>query len=45
MARVAASIPLGRGGRAEEVAEAIIWLAGEQASYTTGSLLDVSGGR
>ena len=45
VARVAASIPLGRGGRAEEVAEAIIWLAGEQASYTTGSLLDVSGGR
>lgn len=45
VARVAASIPLGRGGRAEEVAEAILWLAGEQASYTTGSLLDVSGGR
>lgn len=45
VARVAGSIPLGRGGRAEEVAEAIVWLAGEQASYTTGSLLDVSGGR
>lgn len=45
VARVAASIPLGRGGQAEEVAEAILWLASEQASYTTGSLLDVSGGR
>ncbi len=45
VARVARSIPLGRGGRADEVAEAILWLASEQASYTTGSLLDVSGGR
>ena len=45
VARVAGSIPLGRGGRADEVAEAILWLASEQASYTTGSLLDVSGGR
>lgn len=45
VARVAGSIPLARGGRAEEVAEAILWLASEQASYTTGALLDVSGGR
>ncbi|UQY35410.1 SDR family oxidoreductase [Pseudomonas fulva] len=45
VARVAASVPLGRGGRASEVAEAILWLASDQASYTTGSLLDVSGGR
>lgn len=45
VARVAASIPLGRGGLVDEVAEAILWLAGEQASYTTGTLLDVSGGR
>jgi NAD(P)-dependent dehydrogenase (short-subunit alcohol dehydrogenase family) len=36
---------MGRGGRAEEVAEAILWLASEQASYTSGALLDVSGGR
>ncbi len=43
--RVAASVPLGRGGEAEEVAEAILWLAGDKASYTTGALLDVSGGR
>lgn len=45
VARVAESIPLGRGGLVDEVAEAILWLAGEQASYTTGTLLDVSGGR
>ena len=45
VARVAGHIPLGRGGLAEEVAEAILWLAGDQASYTTGTLLDVSGGR
>jgi len=38
-------VPMGRGGQAEEVAEAILWLASERASYTTGALLDVSGGR
>lgn len=43
--RVRASVPMGRGGQAEEIAEAILWLASEQASYTTGALLDVSGGR
>jgi len=43
--RVRASVPMGRGGEAEEVAEAILWLAGEKASYTSGALLDVSGGR
>jgi NAD(P)-dependent dehydrogenase (short-subunit alcohol dehydrogenase family) len=43
--RVKASVPMGRGGQAEEIAEAILWLASEQASYTTGALLDVSGGR
>jgi len=43
--RVKASVPMGRGGKAEEIAEAILWLASEQASYTTGALLDVSGGR
>lgn len=45
VARVSQSVPMGRGGQAEEVAEAILWLAGEQASYTSGALLDVSGGR
>lgn len=43
--RVKTSVPLGRGGDAHEVAEAILWLASEGASYTSGALLDVSGGR
>jgi NAD(P)-dependent dehydrogenase (short-subunit alcohol dehydrogenase family) len=36
---------MGRGGEAEEIANAILWLASDEASYTTGALLDVSGGR
>lgn len=43
--RLKSSIPLGRGGRAEEVANAVLWLLSEQASYCTGALIDVSGGR
>lgn len=38
-------IPMGRGGSAEEVANSVLWLISEQASYTTGSFIDVSGGR
>jgi NAD(P)-dependent dehydrogenase (short-subunit alcohol dehydrogenase family) len=38
-------VPMQRGGTAEEVAEAIVWLLSPAASYTTMSLLDVSGGR
>ena len=38
-------VPMQRGGTAEEVAQAIVWLLGEGASYTTMSLLEVSGGR
>lgn len=45
VARVAPGIPLGRGGTAHEVAEAIVWLLSPGASYVTGTLLDVSGGR
>lgn len=37
--------PLGRPGTAMEVAEAIVWLMSEKASYVTGALLDVAGGR
>ncbi len=43
--RVGATTPMGRPGRPEEVAEAIVWLLGEGASYTTGAILDVAGGR
>jgi len=42
---VAPQVPMQRAGSAEEVAESIVWLLGEQASYTTGALLDVAGGR
>jgi NAD(P)-dependent dehydrogenase (short-subunit alcohol dehydrogenase family) len=38
-------IPMQRGGTAMEVAQTILWLASRQASYVTGSLMDVSGGR
>lgn len=41
----AATIPIQRLGRAEEVAEAIAWLLSDAASYTVGALLDVAGGR
>jgi NAD(P)-dependent dehydrogenase (short-subunit alcohol dehydrogenase family) len=43
--RVGAGAPLGRAGQPEEVAEAIVWLLSDSASYVTGSVLDVSGGR
>jgi NAD(P)-dependent dehydrogenase (short-subunit alcohol dehydrogenase family) len=38
-------IPLRRPGRAEEIAEAIVWLLSDRSSYVTGALLDVGGGR
>ena len=40
-----AQVPMQRPGSADEVAQAIVWLLGPHASYTTGTLLDVSGGR
>jgi NAD(P)-dependent dehydrogenase (short-subunit alcohol dehydrogenase family) len=43
--RLKASVPMGRGGEAEEVARAVMWLVSDEASYTTGSFIDVSGGR
>ncbi|MFC6634055.1 SDR family oxidoreductase [Microbulbifer taiwanensis] len=42
--RVKTNIPLGRGGQPEEVAAAIAWLLGNEASFTTGSFIDVTGG-
>lgn len=38
-------VPMQRAGTAAEVAEAIVWLMGEHSSYTTGSIIDVAGGR
>lgn len=43
--RIKDSIPMGRGGQPEEVARAILWLAGAEASFVTGAFLDVTGGR
>ena len=43
--RVKTAIPLKRGGQPEEVAEAILWLLSDAASFVTGTFLDVSGGR
>jgi NAD(P)-dependent dehydrogenase (short-subunit alcohol dehydrogenase family) len=43
--RMAATIPLRRAGRAEEIAAAIAWLLSPEASYTTGAVLRVAGGR
>lgn len=44
-ARLGATAPLGREGHAEEVADAIVWLLSPAASYVTGALIDVTGGR
>jgi NAD(P)-dependent dehydrogenase (short-subunit alcohol dehydrogenase family) len=43
--RVKTSVPMQRGGTAEEVAQAVLWLLSEEASYSTGAFIDVSGGR
>jgi NAD(P)-dependent dehydrogenase (short-subunit alcohol dehydrogenase family) len=45
LARVRALIPMGRLGRAEEIAELIAWLCSEQVGFSTGAVYDVSGGR
>jgi NAD(P)-dependent dehydrogenase (short-subunit alcohol dehydrogenase family) len=45
VARFASAIPIGRGGTAAEVAEAVLWLLSDKASYVTGTLFNVSGGR
>jgi NAD(P)-dependent dehydrogenase (short-subunit alcohol dehydrogenase family) len=43
--RAKAGVPMQRGGSAEEVAETVLWLASDESSYVTGTLLDVTGGR
>ncbi len=43
--RLRSSIPIGREGRPEEVAEAIVWLLSDAASYVNGTSLEVTGGR
>ena len=43
--RLLPGVPMGRGGTAQEVAEAVLWLCSPAASYVTGSLLDIAGGR
>jgi NAD(P)-dependent dehydrogenase (short-subunit alcohol dehydrogenase family) len=43
--KVADTIPAGRPGTAEEIANAVVWLLSEEASYVQGAILDVSGGR
>lgn len=43
--RVKAFVPMRRGGQPEEVAEAILWLLSTQAAYSTGTFIDVAGGR
>jgi NAD(P)-dependent dehydrogenase (short-subunit alcohol dehydrogenase family) len=45
VARLGPQQPMGRGGDAIEVARAIVWLLSDEASYTTGSFIDVAGGR
>ncbi len=43
--RVKALVPMKRGGSADEVAHAILWLLSDEASYTTGAFIDVTGGK
>ena len=45
VARLAPGVPMQRGGQPEEIADAILYLLGPGASYVTGSILDVAGGR
>ena len=45
VSRLQSSVPMARGGEPLEVAKAALWLLSDEASYTTGSFIDVSGGR
>jgi len=43
--RVKAFVPLRRGGLPDEVAQAVLWLLSDESAFTTGSFIDVTGGR
>ncbi len=43
--RVKAFVPMKRGGQPQEVAQAILWLLSDEASFTTGAFIDVTGGK
>ena len=43
--RMAPSVPMQRGGTPQEVAEGVLWLLSPAASYTTGTILEIGGGR
>jgi NAD(P)-dependent dehydrogenase (short-subunit alcohol dehydrogenase family) len=45
MERIAPTVPMQRAGSADEVATAVLWLAGPESSYVTGSFIDAAGGR
>ncbi|CTQ54567.1 Glucose 1-dehydrogenase 2 [Roseibium album] len=45
VAQLQSKLPMKRAGTADEVADAVLWLMSDQSSYTTGAILDVSGGR
>ena len=44
-ARMGSTTPMGRAGTPQEIANAVLWLMSDEASYVTGSTLTVSGGR
>jgi NAD(P)-dependent dehydrogenase (short-subunit alcohol dehydrogenase family) len=45
VAQIGPSVPLQRAGTADEVAAAVVWLLSDEASYATGTTIDVTGGR
>lgn len=45
VARLGPTVPIGRAGHADEIAAAVVWMLSDEASYCTGSVLDVAGGR
>ena len=45
VAAIAPTLPMQRAGRPDEVANTVLWLASDEASYVTGAIVDVSGAR